>query len=178
MTRIALPTRATLESPELQDRWDRLASRGPILNINRVFLANPAIELNARRIWTASGLVPRSRELLILRAAFLKQSTYEWHQHVRIARSEGLSDADINGVRDWRAAAGLSAEEQSMLAYVDALNAPSGASDEDFAAFAKGRSQADIVGVTFLITLYFQLASVMAALRLDTEDPFVGWELS
>ena len=34
-----------------------------------------------------------------------------------------------------------------------------------------------IVGVTFLITLYFQLAAVMSALRLDTEDPFVGWEV-
>ena len=32
-------------------------------------------------------------------------------------------------------------------------------------------------GVTFLITLYFQLAHVMVALDLETEEPFVGWAL-
>lgn len=176
MTRIQLPTRETLPTDELKNRWDRLAARGPILNILRVFMANPSIELNARQVWTASGLSPRSRELLILRCAFLKQSTYEWHQHVRIARDAGLSDADITGVRDWKAA-GFSADEESLLAYVDALNVNPAVSNDEFASFAKGRSQAEIVGITFLITLYFQLAAVMAALALDTEDPFVGWDL-
>ena len=33
-------------------------------------------------------------------------------------------------------------------------------------------------GVTFLITLYFQLAQVMATMDLETEEPFVGWKVS
>ena len=41
----------------------------------------------------------------------------------------------------------------------------------------RGRSDAEVVGITFLTTLYFNLAQVMAALKLDTEDPFVGWDL-
>jgi alkylhydroperoxidase family enzyme len=177
MTRIELPTRETLPTEELRSRWDRLESRGGLLNIHRVFMANPGIELNALKVWTASGLSPRSRELLILRCAFLKQSTYEWHQHVRIARDAGLSDSDIKGVRDWKTA-GLAPGEQSLLAYVDAIGANSVVSDQQFAAFAEGRSQAEIVGITFLITLYFNLAQVMAVLQLDTEDPFVGWDLA
>lgn len=177
MARIPLPTRETLTDESLQQRWDRLSERGPILNIQRVFMANPDIDLNARSVWKASGLSPRAREIVILRCAFNRQSTYEWHQHVRIATNEGLTKADINAVRTWREAAQFSEDERALLGYVDALAASSRPDDAAFAAMAKGRSTADIVGVTMLITLYFQLAHVMAAMDLETEVPFVGWEV-
>ena len=174
MARIPLPTRELL--PEtLQERWDRTEARGAVLNIQRVFLANPDIRLDAFGVWKASGLPPRSRELVILRAAFRKQSTYEWHQHVRIARGEGLSDGDIAGVAHWEVSERFSEDERALLGYVDALADSPRPSDEAFAGFATGRSPAEIVGVTFLITLYFQLAQVMAALDLETEEEFVGW---
>jgi alkylhydroperoxidase family enzyme len=176
MARIPLPTRESL-SPELQERWDRLAQRGPVLNIMRVFLANPAIELNAQRIWRASGLSPRARELVILRSAFSQQSTYEWHQHVRIARAEGLTNADINAVRNWQDSRLFSGDERVLLAYVDELAKSPHPSNAAFQALAASRPTDEVVGVTFLITLYFQLARIMAALELETEDEFVGWEL-
>ncbi len=175
MTRIDLPTRESLPE-DLKDRWDRTARRGPVLNIQRVFLANPDIRLDAFGVWKASGLEPRSREIVILRAAFKKQSRYEWHQHVRIASGEGLSDDDIKAVAHWENSSAFSPAERVLLAYVDALAESPRPSDEAFAAFAEGRSRAEIVGVTFLITLYFQLAQVMAALDLETEEPFVGWD--
>ena len=34
-----------------------------------------------------------------------------------------------------------------------------------------------IFAVTMLIATYFQLAHVIAALDLETEEPFVGWEV-
>ncbi len=176
MARIPLPTRDAL-SPELQDRWDRTAARGPVLNIQRVFFANPALRVDALSAWRASGLDPRSRELVILRCAFRKQSRYEWHQHVRIARDAGVTDAEINGVRDWANSALFSAADRALLDYIDALADDPRPPDHVFTAFATGRSEADIVGVTFLATMYFQLAHVMSALDLETEEPFVGWEL-
>ena len=48
--------------------------------------------------------------------------------------------------------------------------------EEVFAALARGRSPGEVFGVTMLITLYFQLAHIMAALDLETEEPFVGWD--
>ncbi|MEZ5735979.1 MAG: carboxymuconolactone decarboxylase family protein [Novosphingobium sp.] len=45
------------------------------------------------------GTLPaRYRELAILRVAWLRQAEYEWTQHVLIARSEGISDADIRRI--------------------------------------------------------------------------------
>jgi alkylhydroperoxidase family enzyme len=177
MARIPLPTRDSLADDGLRQRWDRLAQRGPVLNVHRLFLANPEIELNAVRLWRASGLSPRAREIVILRCAFVRQSTYEWHQHLRIARGEGLGAAEIDAVRDWRASELFSEDERALLAYVDELAAVQRPSDEVFAAFAAERSPAAVLGVTMLITTYFQLAHIMAALDLETEEPFAGWEV-
>lgn len=177
MARIPLPSRDALPDDQ-QAQWDRIAARGPVLNIQRAFMTNPGIRLDAFGAWRASGLSPRSRELVILRCAYQKGSTYEWHQHVRIARGEGLSDADIDAVRDWRSSDRFGDDERALLAYVDELAAGPRASDEAFAAVSHGRTPGEVFGVTFLVTLYFQLAHVMSALDLETEEPFVGWEIT
>jgi alkylhydroperoxidase family enzyme len=162
---------------DLQARWDRTAARGQVLNIQRVFFANPGIRLDAFGVWKASGLDDRSREIVILRCAFRKQSKYEWHQHVRIARDAGLSDELIHAVTDWRPSAVFAPEERVLLAYVDELADGPRPSDESLAAIASQHPREEVVGITFLITLYFQLAHVMAAFDLETETPFVGWEV-
>jgi 4-carboxymuconolactone decarboxylase len=176
MARIPLPTRESLTDEALQRRWDRLAERGPVLNVFRLFLTNPAIELNAFQVWEASGLTPRQREIVILRCAVVRQSTYEWHQHVRIAAGAGLTPAEIDAVRAWRDSTAFSEDERALLAYVDELAASPRPSDAAFDAVARDRSPGEVLGVTMLITLDFQLAHVMAALDLETEEPFVGWE--
>lgn len=176
MARIPLPTRETLTDPVAQQRWERAAERGPVLNVLRLFMVNPAIELNAGRLWQTSGLSPRAREIVILRSAANKLSRYEWHQHVRIASGAGLSRAEISAVRTWQDAACFSADERALLAYVDELAIKPRPDDAVFAAMAQGRSDAEVLGVTMLITVYFQLAHVMAALDLETEEPFVGWD--
>src|SRR5439155_14075237 len=126
-------------------------------------------------VWRASGLEPRAREIVILRAAATQKSTYEWHQHVRIASGEGLTLDEIAAVGNWREATCFSADERALLAYVDELAANPRPSDAIYDAMAVGRSPAEILGVTMLITLYFQLARIMAAFDLETEAPFVGW---
>jgi alkylhydroperoxidase family enzyme len=161
----------------LQDRWDRQAARGPVLNIQRVFMANPDIRLDAFGAWKGSGLSPRAREIVILRSAFVQESGYEWHQHVRIARNEGLSDADIDAVRTWQSSSAFSEDERALLAYVDEMAQNRRPGDDAFAAMSKDRTPAEILGVTYLVSLYFALARVMAALDLETEAPFVGWEV-
>lgn len=177
MARIPLPDRDTLTDDALVRRWDRLAARGPVLNVFRLFMVNPDVELNALQLWRASGLAPRAREVVILRCASTQQSTYEWHQHVRIAADAGLTPAEIEAVRDWQNSPGFTASERALLAYVDALAAAPRPDDAVFAAVAAGRSSAELLGITALITTYFGLARIMAALDLETEEPFVGWEI-
>ncbi|WP_195908556.1 carboxymuconolactone decarboxylase family protein [Novosphingobium sp. Gsoil 351] len=51
-------------------------------------------------VYTMQGsrVPPRMREALILRAAANRRCAYEWHHHVRIGRSVGLSDAEIAAI--------------------------------------------------------------------------------
>ncbi len=177
MARIALPTRESLTDEVLQRRWDQMAARGPVLNVFRMFMLNSGLDLNVRRLWQASGLAPRQREIVILRCACVRKSTYEWHQHVRIASGESLSPAEINAVRDWQPATVFSADERALLAYVDALKDGERPGDAVFQAVAANRSPAEIMGVSMLITTYFQLAAMMAIMDLETEEPFVGWDM-
>lgn len=176
MARIPLPSRETLTDPDQQRRWDRMTERGPVLNVNRLFFTSPGVDVHARQVWAASGLSPRARELVILRCAFLKQSSYEWHQHVRIATAAGLSPEEIRAVHDWQRATCFSEEDRALLAYVDALAAMPRPGDATFAAMAAGRPPGEVFAITLLITLYFQLAHIMAALDLETEEPFIGWD--
>lgn len=176
MARIPLPSRETLPTAELQARWDRMSGRGPVLNVNRLFFTNPGLDVHARQVWAATGLTPRVRELVILRCAYLKQSTYEWHQHVRIATDAGLTRDEIRAVRNWQTASNFSEDERALLAYVDAMAAMPRPGDATFAAMAAGRSPGDVFAITLLVTLYFQLAHIMAALDLETEEPFIGWD--
>lgn len=177
MARIPLPTRESLTDERAQRRWDRMAEAGPVLNVRRMFLTNPDVELNAARLWESTGLLPREREIVILRAAYTQQSTYEWHQHVRIATGAGLTVGEINDVRNWRDASHFTQSERILLAYVDEMAEHPRPSDEAFAALATGRTPGEIFAVTMLIATYFQLAHVMAALDLETEEAFVGWEV-
>jgi alkylhydroperoxidase family enzyme len=98
MARIPLPTRESLPD-DLKERWDRTAARGPVLNIMRAFFVNRDRGQTPSRCGVRAGCRPGAR-IVILRAAFVRGSTYEWHQHVRIARDAGLTDDVIDAVRN------------------------------------------------------------------------------
>src|ERR1700733_9296849 len=74
---------------------------GRDLNLFKVLMHHPTLV----RRWTVfAGHVLRKqplpeRELLILRIGWLNQAEYEWAQHVEIARREGISEAEIEGVK-------------------------------------------------------------------------------
>jgi alkylhydroperoxidase family enzyme len=128
--------------------------------------------------WDASGLSARPREIVILRCAWRAASTYEWHQHVPIARAAGMSEDEIRAVAGAADAASFSDDERALVAYVDEIADQVRPSDEAFSAVRATRSDGEVLGITCLITLYFQLARVMAIMDLETEEPFVGWDLA
>ena len=51
-------------------------------------------------------LLPREREILILRIGWLCQAEYEWGQHVVFGKKAGLTDAEIARIKEGPDAAG------------------------------------------------------------------------
>ena len=65
-----------------------------------------------------STLSPRIREVALLRVVLRRDCEYLWSHHLPIAHRAGLSDADIDGIRDGRVADGA---DQAVLLAVDDL---------------------------------------------------------
>jgi 4-carboxymuconolactone decarboxylase len=63
----------------------------------------------------------RLRELMILRTAQLHHSPYEWHQHRRMAREEGVDETQVAELEMWRTSTAFDECEKAALALTDAI---------------------------------------------------------
>ena len=166
---------------ELRYAWDRIAGSGSPPNIFATLGNNPNVLLGYLRLgnalWNHCGLDVRTREMVILRCAYLQNSAYEWHQHVRIGRDAGLDNATINAIRRWRDHPSFSESEQALFAWADGLAASDHPGDAAFDALSKHFDPSAVAGITVLISYYFATAKFLASMEVATEDAFVGWSL-
>src|SRR5262245_31181758 len=140
-------TKPRLE-PLAEDYWDddtremleRLKVDGRVFNIFRTLAAHP----NLLKKWLVFGnyilnkstLPPRERELLILRVGWLCRAEYEWGQHVLIGKRAGLSDEEIDRVKEGPDAPGWSEFDATLLRAVDELRSRAFISDAVWNALA------------------------------------------
>src|SRR5262245_45543449 len=76
---------------------------GTPLNVVRIgaHASQPLFEAQGRLSWAIASpetLEPRLREVVIRRVAYLSNSAYELHHHLSLARTVGLSDAEIDAI--------------------------------------------------------------------------------
>jgi alkylhydroperoxidase family enzyme len=90
-----------------------LPADGPTANIFLTLAHHPGLMRRylpfGGKLLVKGKLPGRERELVILRTAWLCQSDYEWGQHVRIGRVEGLTDEEMDRIPAGLATDGWSA---------------------------------------------------------------------
>ncbi|HEY1827892.1 MAG TPA: carboxymuconolactone decarboxylase family protein [Acidimicrobiales bacterium] len=118
-----------------------------------------------------ASLEPRLRELLILRVAWRTKSGYEWGQHARMGRDEGLSDAQVDAVAVGAAAPIWTAEERALLEATDEIIDASGVSDGTWDQLASFFDEAQLLELLFVIGGYLCLAGVLNSIGLRGEMP-------
>lgn len=150
------------------------------INVYAALGNNPEVLAGTRAflssLWASTGLSVRERELAILLAAAVNDSSYEWHQHVRIARDAGVTEAEMAAI----AAGDLDAfdgDEALLLGYADAVLDGS-VDDARHEALVVAYDESTAVGVASLVQGYTSLAGVIDALDVGLEDDekFVGWD--
>jgi 4-carboxymuconolactone decarboxylase len=99
---------------------------GEIVVLYQALLNSPPIASGWEKMLTAvrnRTLIPAHlRELAILRVAVLNRASFEFDAHAPIARRVGVSEAKVEGVRQWPATRALYAEdEQLVLELTDAM---------------------------------------------------------
>jgi alkylhydroperoxidase family enzyme len=149
------------------------------LNIYRTLGNHPDL-LEAFReygtvLWNEGGLDATERELVILTTAHAAGSAYEWHQHVRVALDEGMDAETIRAVSAGETD-GLDPRHAALVEYV--RNCVEGTVGEAIHDRIADHHEPDtLVGITLLSGLYLGLARALDAFDVETEIPFVGWEL-
>lgn len=116
---------------------------------------------NSRR----STLSRETREIAILRVAWVRHSDYEWAQHLKIARRAGVGDDTVAMIRSGERAgvAGL------IVAAVDELTESSAIGDETYAALAREFSERQLIDLVFLIGTYSLLSMAFNTFGVELE---------
>lgn len=162
--------------PEKYSHLNQQAAR----NVYRSVAHEPEVVTSLRGFigatWEHCGLTDRQRELLILAVATEVDSAYEWHQHVRIALLEGLTPDEILAV----GAHDLDPFTDTERAILEFTRAAAGAraTDEDVDALLEHFDPGRVSAITALVGAYVALAVIIRTLDVETEEPFVGWDLA
>lgn len=171
---------SAMASPEDIEEQYRHLMTSSRRNVYGAFGKSPAaleaFRALAGTLWSESELSSRQRELAILRTARELDSRYVWHQHGRIALSEGLSADEIRAV-GMNALETFDDEEAALLSYVRAYLTGS-VDDALHDAVAAHFDEREIVEIGMLTGVYAIICRSMDALDVDLEEGFIGWDLS
>jgi alkylhydroperoxidase family enzyme len=125
------------------------------------------------RLWEI--LPEREREVVILAAARALDHEYEWHQHVRLGREAGVTDAEINAISAGDHDA-LDEADAALAAYARSV-ALGDTRDADHERLVEAYDTETATGVALLASHYVATGRTLDALGVEPEEEFVGWEL-
>jgi alkylhydroperoxidase family enzyme len=131
-------------------------------------LAKAFLTFNAHVARTPS-LSARVRELVILRISWLRRSEYEFIQHVVIARSVGLTDADIARIELGPDAPGWAPDDADIVRAVDELQGEARIGDETFARLSKRFDTAQLLDLVFAVGCYEIMAMAFNTFGIQLE---------
>ena len=157
--------------PELHEISQEL---GNPLNIHRIMAHSPSL-MQAwmpyrNHIVADSSLAPRHRELLILRTAVNCAADYEWEHHVVRGRIAGLSDDEIERVKDGPGAEAWQEAEALLLRAADECRRDSTITDQTFTGLSRYFDLAQQLDIIATVGMYLTLATIIKTYRLQLED--------
>ncbi len=146
---------------------------GRVLNLYRMLLNSPPVAAGWLHMGTAirfhSKLDAGIRELAICSVARATGAEYEWRAHSRLAREQGVSDAQLDDLPRWGESAAYDARQRAVLAYADQMATRIEVDDATFAELERFFDAQELVELTSTIGFYHMVSRVLVALRIDLE---------
>jgi 4-carboxymuconolactone decarboxylase len=177
--------RSGLMKPRLEplprDRWDEetraLLGDNP-LNVFATFAHHPKLMKRwmvfGNHVLAKSTLSPRDRELVVLRTGWNCRAPYEWGQHVRIARSIGITDEEIARVAEGPDATGWTASDALVLRAADELHSEQTLSDATYDALTARYDVQNLLDLVFTVGQYHLVSMALNAFRAERDDAVTG----
>lgn len=123
-------------------------------------LAKAFLTFNLHLLATSS-LPKKTRELAVLRVAWRRRCVYEWAQHVLIGRRAGVTDEEIDEIRQ--------GAPTLINKAVDELETGSGLSDETYRALAAEMDDRQLLDLVFTIGTYGLLAMAFNTFEVELD---------
>jgi alkylhydroperoxidase family enzyme len=153
-------------------------AKRPSSNILGIFSWHPAL---AKAFFTFnshlfhSTLPARDRELATVRVAWLRKGEYEWAQHVRMARSAGLSDEEVDAIMVGPDSPVWGPRDAALLRSVDELATDHYVSDETWKRLAEDFDRPQLMDLVFTIGAYDLLAVAFNTFGLQLDPGLTGF---
>ncbi len=112
----------------------------------------------------------RDRELAILRIGWLSQAPFEWGAHVIIARRNGVSAEEIEGVIEGSSAALWSKRDRAIVRAMEELHFSSMIKDDTWADLQEFYNDKKLIELVILAGQYKTVAYYQNALRLPLPE--------
>jgi alkylhydroperoxidase family enzyme len=165
------------DSPDIDGellRSIRARRGGRLLNLDRQLLHSAPLARGWNSLMGAirgdMKLDSRLRELVILRVAVLNRAPYEFDQHAPVALAEGLSQAQVDAVRDWQGSVLFDARSRDVLAYADAMTLQVQVPQPLFDALRAHLSDCEVVELTATVAGYNMVSRFLEALQIEIES--------
>jgi alkylhydroperoxidase family enzyme len=159
--------------PELRESFARLAAP---LNIFRMMAHAEGCFKPLTRLGGAMlgklALDARLRELALLRTVRLEGGTYEWVQHVPVARKLGVSEAQLAALEAGDIDAPcFDARDRTLLRFTTEVVERVGASPESLAALRAHLGEREVVELVLMIGFYMMLARLTETTGVELDAP-------
>jgi len=120
------------------------------------------------------NLEPKIRELVILRMATLRGSSYELKHHLPAAKTAGLTEGEISSITSAQPSV-LDQKLSVMIQLVDDCSKLGKASDSTFGKASKIFSAPEIAEATLLAGLYEMLACFLKTMGVELDQHPLSW---
>jgi alkylhydroperoxidase family enzyme len=148
------------------------------INLTRMLLHCPVAMVQSFLDFALSfrtgNLEPKLRELVILRMATLRGSSYELMHHLPAAKMVGWSEIEISAITSAQPS-GLDQRNSVMIQMVDECSQLGKVSDSTFDNASKIFSASEIAEATLLAGLYEMLACFLQTMGVELDQHPLSW---
>lgn len=159
---------------EQRETLEKTFNGRPVYNIFRT-LARAPKALRSFMRWGGyilsdnNSLAPREREMVILRTGYNWKSGYEWAQHVRIGKECGMTDLEIQHIKEGPLAPSWSPLESAMIRAVDELTSDAFITDRTWDELA-GLTEKQRMDLIMTVGQYTQVSMMLNAFGVQLDD--------
>ncbi len=162
------------DTPEAQRTIEQIRAQrgGRFPHLFHMMLYNPAIADSWLNLGSAvrfkSSLDSPTRELAICLVARTTGAEYEWRAHRRLAIEEGIPEAAVEAVLDWRNGA-FDDRQRAVLALTEELTRNVDVPDATFEGARQHLGPRELVELVTTVAYYNMVARFLVGLKIDLE---------